>query len=144
VAVIAAFFARAASERPPYTTERTLLWFAVAGWVLASLVVALLARGGRRAALGLWSIHTMLALIAYLLTTESLLATDSKVRVAPPVILAGVASQLAGLIAIVLDRRRNGKIGAGSLREGGGGLGCERGRGARRRHARRSGARQHP
>jgi hypothetical protein len=98
-----------ASERPPHTTQKTLFWLALAGWVLASmLALHVLKRRPRASALGLWSLQAVLALLAFALTVPpfELSEPGANVRVVPPLIVAGVAGELAGLLAIGLSRPR--------------------------------------
>jgi hypothetical protein len=69
---------------------------------LASVVaLRVVKRRPRTSTLGLWSLQAVLALIAFSLTVEpfELAEPGAEVRVAPPLALAGIAGEIAGLLA---------------------------------------------
>jgi hypothetical protein len=98
VALGTAVLARAASEEPPFSEERIVLWLAFFSWLLANTVLGL--RRGGLALLGIWALQAGLVLVALVSTLDL-----GGVRVAPPIIAIGVMGQLAGLVVVAVRLR---------------------------------------
>jgi hypothetical protein len=98
VALAAALLGRAASEEPPFSEERIVLWLAFFSWILANVVLGLRRGGG--ALLWIWAIQAGLVLVALVSTLDL-----GGVRVAPPIIAIGVLGQLAGLVVVAVRLR---------------------------------------
>lgn len=94
-AVVLAGFSKAAGETDEIATEsEILLGLAMFAWFAAgALFIAVAARAGRPAVV-FWSIQAALLTAGFLMT-----AGAGGIRVAPRVLLVGIAAQVAGFLA---------------------------------------------